>query len=135
VPALLEEPAPATTAQVDRTKSGQSGGKRTFTRPATPKPLPRICPTDVPGQLRARRAASQRMVPLDCDCRDPLACRCGEDDITPVVTNAYKDAVQHLLAHGLTPAAFRAEARVLWRRGGEDRRLAVEITEAWGLAG
>jgi len=48
--------------------------------------------------------------------------------------DAYRDAVEHLLAHDLLPAADLAARRILWQRGGTEQRLAVHIASRWELA-
>ncbi len=48
--------------------------------------------------------------------------------------DAYRDTMLHLRHHGLLAAPCLAEMQVLWRRGGDDRRLAAEIAARWELA-
>ena len=76
------------------------------------------------------------MTPI-CACGpDPLLCR-GRDDAEPTIrqVNAYRAAAAHLLALDLPPAPNIAAMRILWRRGGAEQRLAVQIAERWELAG
>ena len=49
--------------------------------------------------------------------------------------DAYRNAVLHLRHCGLLAAPRVAEMQALWRRGGEDRRLAADIAARWELAG
>ena len=64
---------------------------------------------------------------------DPWTCRDynGTDEITGQYVDGYLDAALHLLSHGLTPAPDIAAMRVMWRRGGDDQRLARIISERW----
>jgi hypothetical protein len=39
-----------------------------------------------------------------------------------------------LLSEGLTPAPNVEAMRILWRRGGNDQRLAVRLAELWEVA-
>lgn len=77
--------------------------------------------------LHRRRAASLRLEPLACGCRDPW---CAQ---RPRGTGGYADAAAHLLSHGLMPAADVVALRELWRIGGEYRELAEQIAEAGGV--
>lgn len=53
------------------------------------------------GFARQRIAASRRMEPMPCGCRDPWLCRCRD---TPVMRpDAIIAASQHLSGHGLAP--------------------------------
>ena len=64
-----------------------------------------------------------------CGCwgRDPLhACNPGVD--------GYEAAAAHLLSVGLTPAPNIPAMRVMWRHGGDGRRLARTISEFWEAA-
>lgn len=66
----------------------------------------------------------------DCGCH--LPCRCEfRANPTPKRVDAYKDAVEHLTAHGLLPAALMPEARQLWKRGGADRTLSEIVVQRW----
>lgn len=91
------------------------------------------------GGLVVRRATALRMPPLGmCGCvRDPDVDRhrCRDTEPSDKQVDGYRDAVGHLRDLGLTPAGFTDELRLLWRRGGQDRRLAVEVAQDWGLAG
>lgn len=53
------------------------------------------------GFARQRIAASHRMEPLDCGCRDPWLCRCRATGI--VRPEAIIAAADHLARHGLAP--------------------------------
>jgi hypothetical protein len=48
--------------------------------------------------------------------------------------DGYRDALQHLEALGLTGYPVLPELRMLWQRGGSDRRLAQNIAQRWGMA-
>lgn len=121
-------------------RSGRSAGPRTFARPATPKPLPpRICANAVLLQLRVRRAASQRMVPLDCGCStgphaDPLACVCTSRPLTDNQLDGWRDATRHILAQGQMPVVPIEVRRALWCRPA-DRVLAELLHKGCGGGG
>ena len=73
---------------------------------------------------------------MDCGCgtRDPFVCRCDQRPVTENYVDGYRDAVVRLMSHNLTPAPDLAAIRVLWRRGGQDQRLAVRLAELWEVA-
>jgi hypothetical protein len=48
--------------------------------------------------------------------------------------DAYEDAVMHLLDCDLMPAADVEGLRAMWKHGGDSRRAAMFVAEAWGLA-
>lgn len=138
-----EVPAPAGTGThhdptVDTPDTSRSGRPRTFTRPATPKLLPRICPTDVAGQLRARRGASQRMVSLDCGCptgphSDPLSCLCTFPPLTEHQLDGWANTARDLLRlPDVVPLLPIEVLRALYRRGGADRALAERLHRLTG---
>ena len=52
------------------------------------------------GSIRNRIAASRRMEPLDCGCRDPWLCHCYRPHIR---LEARLAADRHLAAAGLAP--------------------------------
>lgn len=79
------------------------------------------------SQLRRRRAAMRRSVPLDCGCPDPWPCNCTMPALTDRWIDAGRDAALHLLADGKTPLLEIEVLRALWRRGGPDRRLAQRL--------
>jgi hypothetical protein len=83
--------------------------------------------------IRRRRAATYHVEQLDCGCRDAWTCRHydGTDEITDQHVAGYRDAAQHLLAQGLTPAPNVPALRVMWRCGGADQALARRISERW----
>jgi hypothetical protein len=62
-----------------------------------------------PAQLRRRREASYRLVPLDCGCRDPWPCRCHErchccghePPPSDHELDGWVAAITHLADHGL----------------------------------
>lgn len=84
---------------------------------------------------RRRRDGEHRSPPLGCGCRDPWLCRCRDTQrSSEVQADAYRDAVKHLAICGLGAAPQVDEMRVLWRRGGDDRKLVSDLTEAWVIA-
>jgi hypothetical protein len=50
------------------------------------------------------------------------------------MVDGYRDALEHLEAHGLTGSPLLPELRMLWQRGGSDRRLAQTIAQRWEVA-
>jgi hypothetical protein len=85
--------------------------------------------------LHRRRAATYRVPPLDCNCRDPWTCRCRSDaQPSERMVDAYRDAALTISAVGLTPALFVPEGRALWRRGRADRDLVRAISSRWEAA-
>lgn len=85
---------------------------------------PRLCAADA---LRRRRQASYRLVPLDCGCRDPWPCHCTQPTLSEKFIDAGRDAALHVLEHGGIPLLAIEVLRALYRRGGDDRALAVEL--------
>lgn len=77
-----------------------------------------------------RHSAAQRLVPLECGCRDPWPCRCTPTPLTEKSIDAARDAALHLLNNGHTPMLNVEVLRALWRRGGTDRQLALELCSA-----
>jgi hypothetical protein len=71
-----------------------------------------------------RRAAADRMVPLDCGCRDPSPCRCTAPPLSHVALDGWRDAALHVLDSGAMPLVPVEVRRALYRRGGADRALA-----------
>jgi hypothetical protein len=107
---------------------------RTFTRPATPKPLPRICANDVPGQLRARRAESRRLPVGPCGRHsDPLVCTCFEPDppLSEHAIEGWRAAIERILPIG-PPLVPIEVLQHLWRLGGSDRQLAERVWRETG---
>lgn len=94
-------------------------------------PQPRQCAADA---LRRRRRAAYRMVPLDCGCltRDPWVCRCTAPPLSEPMVDAGRDAALHVLEHGDIPLLEIEVLRALWRRGGDDRRLAQQLHQLTG---
>jgi len=86
--------------------------------------------------LHRRRTAAQDMRSLHCGCRDPWTCRHYDEPVllTDQFVDGYRDACEHLLAEGLTPAPNLDALRVMWQRRGEEQRLAIRIAEAWEVA-
>jgi hypothetical protein len=83
------------------------------------------------SQLRRRREAAWRSVPLDCGCRDPLPCSCTEPALTEHALDAWRDAAEHVLASGRIPLVPLEVRRALARRPA-DRRLAELLHRACG---
>jgi hypothetical protein len=88
--------------------------------------------SDVVRQLRVRRAASQRLVPLECGCSDPWPCRCTEPPISDHALDGWRDAALTLLGSELIPLVPLEVRRALYRRGGPDRVLAELLHQACG---
>jgi hypothetical protein len=78
------------------------------------------------GQMRARRAASQRLAALDSGRSDPWW-------YEPPGERGYDAAAAHLLELGLTPAPNLPALRAMWKAGPESRRVAQVLAELWGL--
>ena len=88
---------------------------------------------------RRRVAASHRLEPLACGHRDPWLCTCTctctatghRVDVDVIAT-----AARHLMAAmGVPGTGYDIEAvRALWRRGGDDARLAELINRFGGAA-
>lgn len=95
-------------------------------------PCTRTFAQDVPSQLRRRRLAADRSVPLACGCRDGLTCRCTDPPLSKHALDGWRDAAEHVLASGRTPLLPLEVRRALWRRGGQDRELAERLHEACG---
>jgi len=83
--------------------------------------------------LRHRRIATQRIPELACGHVDPWTPACRNES-TDRCIDGYRDAAQHLLAHGLTPAPNIAAMRDMWKRGGADQLLAVQIANLWEVS-
>jgi hypothetical protein len=104
----------------------------------------RLDSSGVPRQCRPetwmwrRRQAAQRLAPLGCGCRDPLFCRCRppvseRPALSEKMVDAGADAAIHILiTTGCAPILKTDVLRALWRRGGDDRRLAQEPYELAG---
>ncbi|OBB08921.1 hypothetical protein A5668_11945 [Mycolicibacterium fortuitum] len=85
--------------------------------------------------LRRRRAATYRLPALDCGHTDPWVCDCRNDiEMTDQYVDGYRDAAEHLLSQGLTPAPNLPAMRAMWKRGGDDQRLAMRIAQLWETA-
>ena len=68
---------------------------------------------DVPAQLRRRRDAANRLLPLDCGCRtrDPWLHRCRPSPpLSDRAVDGYAAAIRHLRDHGLLPHPFSRDA-------------------------
>lgn len=80
-----------------------------------------------------RRAAAHRMVPLDCGCgSDPWLCRHTEPPLSDYALDGWRDAANHILASGRIPLVPLEVRRALYRRGGDDRKLAVTLHAGCG---
>lgn len=99
---------------------------------AAPTPTGNCQSNDVHAQLHRRRAAAQRVVPLDCGCPDPWPCWCNEPPLSDRMVDAGRDAALHILNVGEIPLLEVETLRALYRRGGMDRALAQRL---WELAG
>lgn len=87
---------------------------------------------DLTAQLRRRREASRRVIPLDCGCRDGWTCRCTDPPLSEAMIDAGRAAARHILSVGKTPLLATEILRALWRRGGEDRQLAEQLHQLTG---
>jgi hypothetical protein len=100
-----------------------------------PNPSRRHCGAETLAGLQRRHGAARRLPPISrCGCiRDPDhdRHRCG-DAITETMVDGYRDAVLHLRHLGLLAAPLQPEVQMLWRRGGDDRRLAQELYQLAG---
>ncbi len=90
----------------------------------------------VAGIHRRRAYADNKARLLACgNCTDPWTCRCYlKNEITDQYLTGYRSAAIHLLDQGLTPAPNIEAMRILWRRGGDDQRLAARLAELWETA-
>lgn len=82
-------------------------------------------------QRRLRRAAAQRVAPLDCGCRDPWPCRCSDPPLSEAALDGWAAAARHVLASGQVPLLPLEVRRALWRRAA-DRPLAERLHAACG---
>jgi hypothetical protein len=88
---------------------------------------------DTLSQMKRRRAASRRLVSLDCGCGgDPWTCRCTNPPLSEKMIDAGRDAALHVLDGGHVPLLEIEVLQALWRRGGSDRALAVQLHEMSG---
>lgn len=87
---------------------------------------------DIHSGLKRRRDGAQRLVPLDCGCRDPWPCRCTEPPLSERWIDAGREAALDLLAVGMMPMLEIEVLRALHRRGGRDRVLAQRLHQASG---
>jgi hypothetical protein len=78
------------------------------------------------AQLRRRGNASRRCPVLDSGRSD-----CWHYPAPGA--RGYEPAAHHLLELGLTPAPNRVALTAMWRRGGDDRRVAELIARRWGM--
>jgi hypothetical protein len=83
-------------------------------------------------QLRRRRHAAADCFPLRCGCRDPWPCRHNHLPPSERMVDAAALAASHLTEAGLAPVFDQATLRALWRRGGDDRRLAQRLYDLAG---
>ena len=83
--------------------------------------------------LRRRQAASRRLFALECGCRDPWPCRCGQPPLSQQWVDAGADAARHILGSiGCVPLLEHEVVQALYRRGGHDRQLAQELNTLAG---
>lgn len=101
---------------------------------ATNEAVPQYHQFDTTDALRRRRATSRRLAPLRCGCADPWTCRCRPSEPSELEIDAYAATLAHLDAIGLTAAPQVSELRALWRRGGQQRRVAQSVTQHWEVA-
>jgi hypothetical protein len=92
----------------------------------------RRCSGDTVAGLHRRRAASQRLVRLVCGCADPWPCRCYDSALSEKRIEAAAQAAAHLLAENLPPLLDVELLRALYRRGGDDRKLAEQLRDLCG---
>ena len=112
----------------------EEGKKRRPEQPALPLTAADRCQSnDSVRQLRRRRSASQRMVPLQCGCPDPWPCRCTDPPLTERALDAWRDAAWHILKTGQMPLVPIEVRRALWRRPA-DRELAELLHQGCGGA-
>jgi hypothetical protein len=84
------------------------------------------------AQLRRRRDAARRLIPLDCGCTDPWPCRCTQPPLSDRMIDAGRDAALHVLDTGQIPLLELEVLQALYRRGGMDRALAEMLHAAAG---
>ncbi len=81
--------------------------------------------------LKRRREAARRLPRLEgCTTSDPWTHR-RADRITEQYIDGYKATAQHQLANGLAPTPNLHAMRAMWKRGGHDQRIAMQIAELW----
>lgn len=84
--------------------------------------------------LHRRRAAAQRMVPLDCGCADPWPCQCTQPPLSEHALDSWRATAEYLLANAGPPLVPLEVRRALYRRGGRDRELAERLHRGCGGA-
>lgn len=87
---------------------------------------------DIRSQLDRRRDAEWRSMPLGCGCRDPLRCSCYETEppLSDHALDGWRDAALTVLWNGRVPLLPIEVRRALWKRGGPDRVLAMQLHAA-----
>jgi hypothetical protein len=115
----------------ERPGASHSTGPHQQSADTTTTDKPIICHGGVAQWFRRRRAA-ERLVPLDCGCRDPWPCRCSRPPVSEKTIDAGAQAARHLLDCGQVPLLEIDVLRALWRRGGTDRQLAQELYDLAG---
>lgn len=91
-------------------------------------PCTRTSLQDIQSQLARRREAVKRLEPLDCGCRDGWTCRCTEPPLSDNAIDGWRDAAAHVLRQGTGVPLLPIEVlRALYRRGGDDRALAMGL--------
>jgi hypothetical protein len=84
---------------------------------------------------RRRREAADRLPRLMCSCGDPWVCRHYDGPPSERQLDAYQQAAEHLLDHGLLPAPNIPAMRRMWRRGGTGLKLVMHIAQRWEQSG
>lgn len=102
-------------------KSRRPGEPAAQSEPTTTTSRQTGCTESIAVQLRRRRAASWRMVPLDCGCptgphAELLACLCTFPPLTDHQLDGWRDAARDVLATGHMPLVPIEVRRALWRR-------------------
>jgi hypothetical protein len=114
------------------TTDNHSNTQRVYLRRCVAHPR-RAIAQDTLSQMKRRRAASQRLMPLDCGCSDSWTCKCTWPPLSENQIEAGRSAALHILSN--TEAAPLVEfeiLRALYRRGGADRALAEYLHELAG---
>lgn len=83
---------------------------------------------------KRRHEAARRLPPLDCGCGpDPWVCRCTEPPLSELAVDGWRDAARHVMVRGHIPLIPLEVLRALYRRGGDDQALALELHRAAGV--
>ncbi len=103
-------------------------------KPAPPQDRPSNNTYDAHNTAEVRRAGALRLPPLECGHRDPWSADHRREYPSDRMIDGYRDALAHLDYHGLIGAPILPELRLLWQRGGSDRRVAQAVAQCWELA-